>query len=192
MVIFFSYPIIVALASWIKNRESMNAASFLSLISMVIGIFLLQDFSTHQFNIIGILFGMLAAICYASYVMGSKHISSPKVNSNVLTTIVCLGCACIFLLLSLLSHDFVFPHSIESCLTLLAFGILATALPIQLMLEGLKYISSMRASIISVLEPLVTVFVGVMLLDESISMLQILGISIILISAVLVQFKREL
>jgi drug/metabolite transporter (DMT)-like permease len=192
MVIFFSFPIIVALASWMKNRENINAVTIFTLISMITGLFLLRDSPTHQFNTIGIFFGIVAAICYAFYVMGSKRISSTTVDSNLLTTIVCLGCAFIFLMLSISSHTYVFPHSIKSWLYLLALGIFATALPIQLMLEGLRYISSMRASIISVLEPLVTVFVGVLLLDESISHLQIFGISIILVSTVLVQFQRKL
>jgi drug/metabolite transporter (DMT)-like permease len=60
------------------------------------------------------------------------------------------------------------------------------------MLEGLKYISSLRASIISVLEPLVTVVLGVILLNESISNLQILGSCLILGSTLLVQFNRGL
>jgi drug/metabolite transporter (DMT)-like permease len=140
----------------------------------------------------GIFFGIVAAICYASYVMGSKRISSINIDSNVLTMVVCFGCAFIFLILSLSSGSFVLPYSTKCWLYFLALGIFATALPIQLMLEGLKYISSMRASVISVLEPLVTVFVGVLLLDESVSHLQMLGAFIILGSALLVQFQKEL
>jgi drug/metabolite transporter (DMT)-like permease len=192
MVIFFSYPIIVALVSWKIHRQEFNAVKIVILVAMTIGLFLLQQSSTHPFNRMGIFFGILAAICYAIYVMGSKRISSIAINSNVLTTMVCFGCAFIFLMISISSHHFALPHSMKSWLYLLALGILATALPIQLMLEGLKYVSSMRASIISVVEPLVTVCVGVLLLDESVSHLQILGIFIILVSAVLVQFQREL
>ncbi len=52
--------------------------------------------------------------------------------------------------------------------------------------------SSMRAAIISVLEPLVTVFVGVLLLNESLTHLQMLGAAIIISSALLVQFQKEI
>src|SRR3990167_5626520 len=76
MVIFFSYPIIVALVSWIKHRQNFNAVTILTLVAMMIGLFLLRDSSIHQFNMMGIFFGIVAAICYAFYVMGSKHISS--------------------------------------------------------------------------------------------------------------------
>jgi drug/metabolite transporter (DMT)-like permease len=141
---------------------------------------------------IGIFFGILSAVCYAFYVIGSKRFSSITMDSNILTVTVCFGCAFIFLVLTLSTGNFILPHSMQGWLYLLALGILATALPIQLMLEGLKYVSSMRASIISVLEPLITVFVGVLLLDEAVSQLQMLGAGIILASALLIQFQKEL
>lgn len=192
MVIFFSYPMIIALASWMIYRKSFNIITSLTLITMTIGLFLLYDSSTNQFNLLGIFFGVIAALCYAFYVMGSKYISTSAIHSNLLTAIVCFACAFIFLMISIASQSFVFPHSIKACFYLLALGIVATALPIQLMLEGLKEVSSMRASIISVLEPLVTIWVGILLLDEAVSPLQIIGITIILSSALLVQLQKEL
>jgi drug/metabolite transporter (DMT)-like permease len=164
----------------------------LSLMTMTTGLILLRDSPTHPFDAMGIFFGIMAAICYAFYVVGSKHIASYTIDSNVLTMMVCLGCAFIFLILSIASHNFVLPKTIKSWLYLFSLGIFATALPIQLMLKGLKYISSMRASIISVLEPLVTVLVGILLLKESISHLQLIGAFIILGSALLIQFQKEL
>jgi drug/metabolite transporter (DMT)-like permease len=192
MVIFFSYPIMIALISWLKNRNNFNIVTLLTLISMMVGLYLLRDSSAHQLSILGILFGILAAMSYAFYVIGSKRISAITLDSNMLTTIVSFGCAVIFLILSISSHHFIFPQTMKSWLYLFALGIFATALPIQLMLEGLKHISSMRASIISVLEPLVTVGVGIVLLNESVSHAQIIGIFIILISALFIQFQKEL
>lgn len=192
MVIFFSYPIIVALASWRIHKQQLSMGTIMTLIAITIGLFLLRDSSAHQLNTTGILFGIIAAMCYAFYVMGSKRIASVTIDSNTLTIMVCFGCACLFLALSLSSQSFLFPHSMKSWLYLFALGILATALPIQLMLEGLKYVSSTRASIISVLEPLVTILVGILLLDESVSDVQLLGAALILGSALLVQFQREL
>jgi drug/metabolite transporter (DMT)-like permease len=189
MVIFFSYPIAVALGSWMVHRKKLNTGVFLTLVAMTAGLFLLRDSSSAEINMLGILFGLCSAISYAFYVMGSKHLSAVSVDSNVFTVMVCLGSAFIFLLFSLTSHSLALPSSWGY---LFALGILATAVPIQLMLEGLKYVSSMRASIISVLEPLVTVFVGILLLNESITNLQIIGVILILGSALLVQFQKEL
>lgn len=192
MVIFFSYPIIVTLFSWLIQRNKIHPATFLILIAMMFGLYLLKDSGAHSFDMLGVFLAMTAAACYALYVIGSKKFSSIAIDSNLLTMTVCLGCAFIFLAIALVSHEFAVPHLSKSWISLISLGILATALPIQLMLIGLKYISSMRASIISVLEPLVTLLVGIVLLHESISHLQMLGAFIILGSALLVQFQKGL
>lgn len=64
--------------------------------------------------------------------------------------------------------------------------IVATAIPIQLLLDGLKYVSPVKASILSVFEPLVTVFIGFVLLHETMSSLQSIGITIVLLGAILI------
>lgn len=192
MVIFFSYPIVVALFSWMVQRKQLNLGTVFALLIMMIGLFLLQNSTKYSFSVIGIVFGIIAAICYAFYLIGSKKFSSIIINSNILTIMVCFGCAFIFLTMAVSTGSFVFPNSIKNWIYLLVLGILVTALPIQLMLEGLKHVSAMRASIISVLEPLVTVFVGILLLDEAISYSQALGSFLILGSALLVQFQSKL
>lgn len=192
MVIFFSYPIIIAMASWLTRRHQLNPWILFTLIVMSTGLFLIHDSSSTEVNLIGILFGIINAVCYAFYVIGSKSLSSKTMDSNIFTIMVCLGCSFIFLILSITTHSFVFPLTLKIWGYIAALGILATALPIQLMLEGLKYVSSLRASIISVLEPLVTVFVGIILLDESITYLQVIGSFLILSSTLLIQFNRDL
>jgi drug/metabolite transporter (DMT)-like permease len=192
MVIFFSYPIIVAVSSWFLHDHKLNASILLTLVVMTTGLFLMRNSASKGMSFLGILFGIINAICYAYYVMGSKKLSSVTMDSNIFTIMVCFGSSFIFLAISLSTHAFSFPVSLKGCGYILALGILATALPIQLMLEGLKYVSSLRASIISVLEPLITVFVGIILLDESISTVQAVGALMILGSTLLVQFNRNL
>jgi drug/metabolite transporter (DMT)-like permease len=192
MVIFFSYPIMIAVGSWLIHRHKLNAGIVFTLITMTIGLFLIHNSSSEEVNVLGITFGVLNALCYAFYVMGSKQLSTVNIDSNVFTIMVCLGSSFIFLILALITSTFVIPTTLKNWEYILAVGILATAIPIQLMLEGLKYISSLRASIISVLEPLVTVVLGVILLNESISDLQMLGSCLILGSTLLVQFNRGL
>jgi drug/metabolite transporter (DMT)-like permease len=192
MVIFFSYPILVAVSSWFLHGHTLNGGMLLTLVIMTIGLFLMRNSASEHMSFLGIFFGIVNAICYTYYVMGSKRLSSVVMDSNIFTIMVCFGSSFIFLAISLSTHSFVFPSTWLGFVDILALGILATAVPIQLMLEGLKYVSSLRASIISVLEPLITVVVGIILLNESITNLQMLGSLMILGSALLVQFNRDL
>ena len=159
---------------------------------MTVGLLLLRNSGDHPFSMVGVFFGLASAASYAFYVISSKKYVSIAIDSNVLTMVVSFGSALIFLAIAISDHHFAFPHSVRSWIYLFALGTLATAIPIQLMLEGLKYVSSMRASIISVLEPLITLIVGVILLNEAVSNLQVLGGILILGSAILVQFQKEL
>lgn len=190
MVIFFSYPIAIALYSWLVHRQPMSIQTLLTLLLMFVGLILLHDFTGHLLSIHGLFMGLLSAFSYALYIIGSKKFAHIDVNSNLLTMIVCFGSACLFLILSLSSHTFIFPQSTISWLSLLVFGIFVTAIPIQLMLNGLKHISATRASIISVLEPLITVIVGIILLHESVTLFQFIGGFLILSSAIFVQFQK--
>ncbi len=189
MVIFFSYPIAIALYSWIVHRHKMSILTFLTLLLMFVGLILLHDFSGHTLSLNGLFMGILAALSYALYIIGSKKFATADINSNLLTMIVCFGSASLFLILSLTTNSFILPQSGGAWASLLALGILVTALPIQLMMTGLQHMSATRASIISVLEPLVTVIVGIILLNESVTMLQFIGGFLIMASAIFVQFQ---
>lgn len=105
---------------------------------------------------------------------------------------VCFGGAFVFLALAVFSQSLIFLSTVESWGYLLVLSIFSTVLPILLMLVGLKHVSSVRASIISVLEPLVTLFVGILLLNETISITQIYGVLLLIGSTLLVQFQKEL
>lgn len=192
MVLFFSYPIMVGLLDWIINRNSLRPSHLSIFLFMIIGLVMLRDNSPETPDEFGILVGLLSAVCYGLYIIGSKKLTNKKLNSNLSTFFVCLSASFIFLVYSLSSHQFSFPKaSWQSYLTLLTLGIFITAIPIQLILEALKSISSMRTSIISVLEPIVTVIVGVSLLHEVISQSQLLGAILILCTAMAAQFIRD-
>ncbi len=192
MVIFFSYPIAIALYSCLMHKKVLKLGTVCTLVAITTGLFLLRDSSNHPISLLGIFFGLLSSITYAFYVIGCKRFSSLNMDSAILTTVVCFSCSVVFLVLALFNHSLAFPSSLKAWIYILGLGIFVTAIPIQLMLEGLKRISSLRASIISVLEPLVTVLVGVLLLNESISTIQMVGVIILLGSTLLIQFQKEL
>jgi drug/metabolite transporter (DMT)-like permease len=70
-------------------------------------------------------------------------------------------------------------------------AIICTALPILLLLKGLKYISSEKAAIVSVLEPVFVLLSGIILLGETVSVMQIFGTIIILSGAVITLFSKN-
>jgi drug/metabolite transporter (DMT)-like permease len=103
-----------------------------------------------------------------------------------------LGCMVTSLIVSLISHTFVFPSSSTVWLHLFGIAIVATVIPILLMLYSLKYISSEKASILSVLEPVFVVIFGILLLGESLRFLSAIGIILILAGALITLFSHKI
>ncbi len=192
MVVFFSFPIFVALMAWIMGSWKMNRVAFCALFSVVAGLFLLKgDQDASNVSGVGILLAMLGALSFAFYVYGSQQ-TTRKHDSQLLTLSVCVGNSFIFLVWSLITNTFAFPISLSAWIYAVAIGVIATALPIQLLLDGLKTISSVKASILSVLEPVVTILVGFAFLHESMTLIQLAGVLVILSAAILIQFEGKM
>lgn len=189
MVIFFSFPVFVSLFAWFLSSWRMNKYAFFSLLAVIIGLIFLKGHGEHALNLFGIFLAVIAALFYAIYIYGSRH-SGQLMDSRLQTFSICLGNAIIFLVISFYNHTLFMPPTFQAWLYILSLGILATALPILLLLEGLKYVSPIKASILSVFEPVVTVLFGLALLHETISYMQLLGIMIVLLGAILIQFER--
>ena len=192
MVIFFSYPIIIAFVSWLLYRQRLRIGTILALFCMLAGLFLLQSALPHSFKIMGFFYGILSAIFYALYILLNKRFCSTAIDPATLTTAICFSCAAIFITFSLITNQFMLPHCVKTWIYFLILGIFVTALPMQLMLKGLQHISAMRASIISVLEPIISLIMGMLLLGESVSQVQILGSLILISSVVFVHIQKEL
>lgn len=190
MVIFFAYPIFVALLAWLLSDWRMNKHALIALFAVIIGLVLLKDNDPDTLDLFGILFALLSAVFYAVYVYGSQN-NVKMIDAKLLTLLICLGNTLIFFVCSYYTHSFVLPTTLNAWLYIIAIGIFATAIPIQLLLDGLKYISPLKASILSVLEPVVTVLVGCLLLHETMTYLQTLGVIIVLIGAIIIQFERK-
>ena len=190
MVIFYSFPVFVALLAWLLGDWQVNRYAIAALVAVVLGLLLMKGQGGDAVNLSGVFFAIIAAFSYALYVYGQRH-HSRNLDARLLTLLVCVGNTVIFFLYSCYTKQFLFPGTWQAWVFICAIGIVATALPIQLLLEGLKYISPVKASILSSLEPVITVLVGIVLLHESISTMQALGVMVLLSGALFIQFERS-
>ncbi len=191
-VIYFSYPIWVAIGAWMYYRKPVTPTTVGILITMVVGMLLLKNASEDSvFNIWGLIWGLGSAITWAVYMLSAQRYASKELNGALVAFLICLGALFAFGIGMIATHTAYVPNSPSVWVNLLLQGLLTTAIPIQLSLLGLKFISSLRASILSVTEPIVTILVGVFLLQESISLVQSIGILVLIGSALLIQFQKD-
>ncbi len=68
----------------------------------------------------------------------------------------------------------------------LVIALMSTVLPTMLMSEGLRRVGANRAAMIGSVGPVVTIFLGVVFLDEQITVLQTIGATLVLVGVTLV------
>jgi drug/metabolite transporter (DMT)-like permease len=77
-------------------------------------------------------------------------------------------------------------------LLVITLSMISTALPITLFLVGIRHIGAGRAAVLSTVEPLVTVILAALLLDERIGLVQYVGGALILTGILWLRSERPL
>lgn len=182
MVIFFTFPAIVMLINWLIHKSRPTPLYFVAITVILAGLALLVDPSDLKLDLIGIGLGMISAGIYALYIIYSKKTQLPPLTSTLMvsagTALTCFICA-------LAGSTLTVPTSLSVWANIVSLGVVCTAIPILFLLEALKNISSEKASMLSVLEPVFVLFFGIILLDEAVSTRQILGTIVILTGALI-------
>ena len=189
MVIFFTYPAMVMLLNHFLYGQKMPTIYYYAILIIITGMCLFIDTNEVKLDVIGIALSISSAFLYAGYMVSSKKIST--LAPDISTFMVCLGCMSTSLVLSLVNHSFSVPTTLPVWIDLFGIGIIATTLPILLLLYSLNYISSEKASILSVLEPVFVLIFGVTLLGEPMKMQYLFGVSIVLFGALLTLYNQQ-
>lgn len=184
MVIFFIFPLFVILLSWVIDKHTIGKGTIASVTIILIGLGLLADYEQAHINFVGLVLALLSGVGYAIYVYISKKIKVPPLLS---TFILCFGSAVLFFFLSLYQNGGKMI-ALPSCwLSAVVLGLICTLFPILLLLKAMETVTATKASILGVLEPLATIVIGILFLDETITLRQWMGTGIVLAGAILVQ-----
>ena len=189
MVIFFTYPLMIILGNALLYKERITRIYYVSVFMIIIGMIFLVDINEFKVDLYGVILALLSALGYAAYIAFSKK-QTEDLPPIISTLMVCLGSCASCLLISIFDNSFVVINSYNIWGHILGLAIICTVIPILLMIEGLQYISAAKAGILSVLEPVGVFIIGTSILDEKVTLLQSVGVIIILIGALVVQFGR--
>ena len=195
-VLTYTAPIWVQIASVILFNEKLNAVKILCITLtfsgcvLVNGIRSLSDFNA---NILGILFGLLSGICYASYSIVSKFILR-KYSGTTLTAYATIfaGLGAPFTvnvkrIANKIAADYV------SLLYVLVIAVFCTVVPCFLYSVGLKSTNASKAAVLSCTSPVTAALVGVIIAKETLSPFQMTGIACVLSSIIFLnsKFKKK-
>ena len=135
----------------------------------------------------GTTLGLAAAFIYSAYILVSETVTA-RVSPLVLSTLVCTGAATTLTLASLAGGD-LHPREVSA----LGFGwlgglaLVSTVAAIVLFFAGLHRVGPSAASILSTLEPVVTVALAFVVFGESLGPAQLVGGALVLAAVVAVR-----
>lgn len=189
IVIFFTYPIFVAIINYLFFKIKICRKYLISIALIVVGMFCIIELKSLAVDVMGIFLAILSAVFYAVHVISTKEI---KMDSYVSTFLIVLSSTLVSLLFSILDNTLAIPTSFDFIVNISGLTILCTVIPIILMLKGLVHITALKASILTVFEPVMVFIFGVILLGEQVTLIQTIGAIIILSGAVVTMIEPTL
>lgn len=180
----FIYPVLVAIAGTVLFKDKLTVWRVLALLMCCVGIALFMD--TGGASIVGIALSLLSGVAYTLFLLLIERTSLRTVHYLKLVFYIN---ACIAVTSGLFGvttgqlNLMLTPTAWLLC-AIVALTIAFGALP--LLQRGIKLSSASTASILSTLEPALSVVLGIIVLGESFSSLKLLGASAIIISILLI------
>jgi len=181
----FTYPVMVALLSWMIFAEKITKRIWISLLCTYLGVVFLYSYETSSVANSSITLGTtlvaLAALSFAFYVIFSKAYIV-RLGSLIFTSIAMLS-STLFVLI-----HFSFIHNLKDLTvstTVWIFaallGIVSTLIPSFLVSEAISRIGGTKTSIAGSIGPVFTVMLAVLILGEDFGWPHLLGMTLVVI-----------
>ena len=173
---YYFAPVLVTLAYPFLFKEKMTKKNILCFIMSTIGIVLITgiDFSGNNQHMIGILYGLSAAILYAFVVLTNKFIKD--VEGLQRTLLQFIASAIILIPYISLTNGFhIHTLDISGLMMLLIIGFIHTGIAYCLYFTSLKDVSGQQAALLSYIDPLVAVIISITILGEPMGFMTIIG-----------------
>ena len=179
---YYFAPVIVTLVCPILFKEKMTPKQILCFAMSTIGIVMITgigDVSTSGTNIIGILFGLGAAMFYATVILINKFI---KTVEGLHRTFLQFVAAIIILVPYVAATSGINLRLLDPIGwgALLVVGIVHTGITYCLYFSSLNELPGQKVAILSYIDPLVAIIISVTLLGESMTVMQAIGGALIL------------
>jgi len=187
-LLLFLYPALVAILSRLIFKEYLTPLRIIAILLAFSGTALIVGPSPAG-SPLGIALGINAAVVYSLYIMAGTHLlksATPVAGSFI----IMLGAALVFGFSNGVV-GFSLPSGLLGWWAILGVAIISTVIAITFFLIGITAIGPTRASILSTFEPIFTVMLAALFLNEPIGIPTIIGGAAILSASVLLAIQPQ-
>jgi len=187
-LLVYTYPVIVTVAAIALGRDSASRRTAAALVVASTGLVLvLAGAGSGSLDPLGTVLGLGAAVVYSAYILISERVAV-RVGALALSTLACTGAAT-----TLTVAGFAFGDLDPGSVSAAGFGwlgslaIVSTVGAILLLFAGLRRVGPTATSILSTLEPVVTVALAFVVFGESLGPAQLAGGVLVLMAVLAVR-----
>ena len=185
----FMYPVSVTVIMALVYKQRPSLVTICAIILSLVGVALLclRESSTGVSSLLSVFLVLLSGVCYAVYlVLVSTVRRINQQNSQKLTFYVLMFSGAFFMLSALQGGGLQIIPSASAGINLLLMATLPTLLSNLALVRSVKNIGSTLTSVLGAMEPLTAIIVGILVFDESLRGLMVVGIILILVSVSLI------
>ena len=178
---YYFAPVIVTLVCPILFRERLTIKQIICFIMSTLGLILIIGIGDvgGGNNLLGIMFGLGAAVFYATVILLNKFIKNVE---GIPRTFLQFIAAIIILLPYVFSTSGITLGDLDNIgwINLLIVGLFHTGITYCMYFSSLKELPGQKAAILSYIDPLVAVLISVVILGEAMTLWQVIGGMLIL------------
>lgn len=181
----FIYPILVPLACVVLFKDKMDKWKLMALVAGVAGVIAFME--PGHAAALGIIMALASGVTYAGYIILVDKTTLNDMDNFKLTFYLCAFAALVSLICALAEGNLTVTEvTPKGWLISVFFSLTSTVGSLTLFQQGMKYVGPSTAAIMSTIEPITSVVLGILLLGEDITFLKILGCSLIVLSIILI------
>jgi drug/metabolite transporter (DMT)-like permease len=188
-LLLYTFPALVCIGSVALGRERLGPwkAGALGLASAGTALVLLGG-GSGKLQATGVLLGLGAGVTYSVYILVADGVVG-RIDAWRFSALVTTGAAIAVTLAGVVTGSLALPAG-TAWLWVAAIALVSTVLPVSTFLLGLERVGAPTASIVSTVEPVLTVSLAVLLLGETLGPAQVLGGVLVVGAVVALQSRR--
>jgi drug/metabolite transporter (DMT)-like permease len=182
--LFYTYPAWVALIGAVRGTERLTTIRVIALLLALTGVTVMVGAPVEKLNPVGVGLALASGLLYSIYLPALEHVQE-GVPPMFATFVLVLGAAVSFVLAALLSRDLSIPHGVSVWTNILLLAIVSTVIAFSSLIKGLSILGPVRTAIIATVEPFFTAVLGVLVLQNQLSVVTLIG-GLLIAAAILV------
>lgn len=184
-IVLYTYPAVVSCLMALFAGDTIDKAKAAALVVSFSGLVLVLGSSFATVDPMGIILALSASLLYSFYIMIGNW-SLKNAPLTLATRYISLAAGLGIGAVGLATGQMSFQFGLNGWLAVVGLAVFSTLVAILAFLQGVVLVGASRASIISTLEPPITVVLAAVFLAEVLGPLQLAGGILVLASAVLV------